>query len=200
MSNHSLTKLQEALKNHLPEKRYIHTLGVQYTAACLAMRYNAELEPVQTAALLHDCAKYHTDEKMLSRCNRYGIAITDTERNNPYLLHGKLGAFYAENKYGITDLGILGAIIWHTTGKPDMSLIEKIIFCADYIESGRKLIPGLSKIRHHAFVNLDKTVLLILKHTLEYLRTSDNKKAIDPMTEKAYEYYKIEVGNCEIDM
>lgn len=181
------------LQNILPAKRYRHTLGVSYTSACLSMKYGYDMEKAQMAGLLHDCAKYMSDEKLLKKCRDYSIQITKTEEKSAYLLHAKLGAYYAKRKYHIEEPEILNAITYHTTGRPDMKLLEKIVFTADYIEPSRKIIPGLNKIRNMAFENLDIAVFLILEHTLSYL--SEIGQDIDETTIDAYEFYKKERGS-----
>ncbi|MBQ6230088.1 MAG: bis(5'-nucleosyl)-tetraphosphatase (symmetrical) YqeK [Eubacterium sp.] len=177
----------DKLKGKLTEKRLIHSFGVEYTAACLAMRYKADIQKARIAGLLHDNAKCLPTEDKLKKCEKFKLPINDFERANPDLLHGKLGAYYAREKYGVSDEEILDAITYHTTGRPAMTLMDKIIFVADYIEPNRKVIFELPQIRKEAFVDIDATVLHILKNTLEYL---DGKTdIIDEMTEETYKYY-----------
>lgn len=189
-----LETIQKKLKKHMGEKRYRHTIGVQYTAVMLAMRYEEELQKAALAGLLHDCAKCLDDEKMWKECKYYQIECTPTEKRQPYLLHGKLGACYAREKYGVSDEGILSAIRYHTTGRAEMTLLEKIIFTADYIEPYRKMLPVLPAIRKMAFVDLDEAVYMILESTLSYLRESEDqkkkRKEIEEHTLQAYEFYK----------
>lgn len=182
-------KMQEELKKELTRKRYTHTLGVAYTAAALSMKYGCDIEMAQAAGLLHDCAKCYSDTKLLEKANKYGLNISEIERRNPYLLHGKVGACMAGKKYKIEEKEILSAISCHTTGKPNMNVLEKIIFLADYIEPNRKMIPRLSAIRKMAFDNLDYAVYMVLDSTLSYLDQT-NGKEIDTVTVEAYEYYK----------
>ena len=137
---------------------------------------------------MHDCAKNLGEEKLLLTCREKGLPVSDAEERSPFLLHGRVGAYFARTKYGITDEDILGAITWHTTGRPDMSLLEKIVFTADYIEPGRDTAPNLDKLRQLAFIDLDAAVTLILKQTLEYLRAEG--KEIDPQTELTYNSYR----------
>ena len=106
----------------------------------------------------------------------------------PALVHAKLGAYLAEREYGITEKEVLSAIRFHTTGKADMTLLEKIIYIADYIEPGRKEIPGLCAVRKAAFQNLDEAVALSAKGTIDYLTAAGNP--IDPLTIETYEYYR----------
>lgn len=181
-----LTKEMEKVQS---PKRMLHTAGVEFTAAALAMTYGADVEKAQIAGLLHDCAKSMAEDKLLASCEKYNIPVTDVERRNPKLLHAKVGSCLAEKKYKITDPEILSAIKYHTTGKPDMTLMEKIIFTSDYIEPGRTEAPNLDEIRKMAFQNhLDEAVEKILADTLEYLRSGDGE--MDPMTEETYQYYK----------
>lgn len=180
-------EMLDKLKGKLTEKRYIHSIGVEYTAACLAMRYRADIQKARLAGLLHDCAKCLPTDEKLKKCEKLGLPINKSERLNPDLLHGKLGAYFARNKYNVTDTEILDAICYHTTGRPEMTLMDKIIFVADYIEPNRKMIRDLTEIREEAFVDIDKAIIHILKNTLEYL--GDKTDIIDEMTEKTYIYY-----------
>lgn len=180
--------MRKKVKKHLDKDRYRHTVGVMYTAQCLAMRYGADMEKARIAGLLHDCAKYIPTEKKLCMCRENEIAISNAEEKNPGLLHAKLGAVIAREKYGVEDEEILDAIRFHTTGRPDMSLLDKIIYIADFIEPNRCEAPNLPEVRAEAFVNLDLCLCHILKDSLDYLRTRNN--VIDPMTERTYRYYE----------
>ena len=187
MKSNELTKIRKAMEKTLDPKRYEHTLGVEFTAAALAMRYDVSIMNAQLAGLLHDCAKCLSNEKKLSICKKYNISINEIEKKNPFLLHAKVGSFLAMDEYGVTDSDVINAILNHTTGRPGMSLLEKIIFVADYIEPGRKHAPNLSEIRKLAFVNLEQALIQILHDTLKYLNESEGE--IDPMTSKTYAYY-----------
>lgn len=183
-----LEKIQKKLKHKLKKERYQHTLGVMYTAGSLAMRYGENLEEALSAGLLHDCGKYPSIEKQLRQCQKYEIQLERAEAEVHALIHAKLGACLAEKKYGIDNPRILDAIRYHTTGRPDMSMLEKIIYLADYIEPGRKMIPGLPEIRKLSFTEIDQAVCRCAEATLQYLKHS--KRSIDPMTQRTYEYYK----------
>ena len=189
-----MKKIKKYLKKHLTKDRYQHTLGVAYTAAALAMKYNMDItnanlvKRAYLAGLLHDCAKCMSDEKKLHICDKNHLSYSSIEAEHPYLLHGKVGAHIAKKKFGIKDEDILQAITWHTTGRPNMSLLEKIIFIADYIEPSRKPVKELDRIRKLAFEDIDKTMERILSNTLKYL---DGKNApVDTMTVTTYESYK----------
>ena len=187
MKANDLKKIRKAMEKCQDAKRFEHTLGVAYTAAALAMRYDGDIKNAQIAGLLHDCAKCLSDEKRLSICEKHNISMTEIERRNPFLLHAKVGSFLAMEEYKIKDSDIIHAILNHTTGRPGMSLLEKIIFIADYIEPGRKNAPNLAEIRKLAFEDLDSALLKILSDKLEYLKSTDGE--IDPMTARTYEYY-----------
>ena len=111
------------------------------------------------------------------------------------LLHAKVGAVYAKDKYGVEDEDILNAITYHTTGRPAMSLLEKIVFIADYIEPYRDPLLNLDEIRKIAYENLDQAIVMISENTLDYLK--DIGVAIDTMTNETYEYYK---SKLQMDM
>lgn len=180
--------LKKGLKKNMDESRYEHTLGVMYTSAALAMRYECDLDKALLAGLMHDCAKCMPNAKKLKTAEKYGLEITDLEKKNPFMLHAKVGAVLAEKKYDITDEEVLGAIRWHTTGRPDMTLLEKIVYVADYIEPKRDKAPNLGEIRKLAFIDLDRALLKILQDTLNYL--GDSPEDVDSMTKSTYDFYQ----------
>ncbi len=181
-------KIRKSLEKRMDPKRYEHTLGVEYTAAALAMRYDASVSDARLAGLLHDCAKCLSDKKRLAICKKQNISISEVEHRNPFLLHTKVGSYLAMAEYGVEDQDVLNAILNHTTGRPGMSLLEKIIFIADYIEPNRKHAPNLEEIRKLSFRDLDGALLRILEDTVAYLE--DGGGETDPMTRKTYEYYR----------
>ena len=184
----SMKKLRRAICKVQNAKRYEHTLGVEYTAAALAMRYGANVNDAMLAGLLHDCAKCLSDKKLIEICEKHQLPMTETERKLPFLLHGKVGGYLAEKKYGIQNREVIDAIVNHTTGRKGMSLLEKIVFVADYIEPGRKHAANLEELRQLAFQNLDKALLRILEGTLAHLKSSGY--AIDPRTEETWNHYR----------
>lgn len=188
-----IRELSRAMEKELDPERYEHTLGVMYTSAALAMRHGVDLEQAMTAGLLHDCAKCISSRKKIKLCSKYGIPVSEVEYKNPSLLHAKLGAFLAESKYQIHDREILRAIASHTTGRPGMSLLEMIVFIADYMEPGRRRLPNMDEVRRLAFENIEECLYRILEDSLVYLKKKD--LAIDTMTEKTYDYYKEKLGN-----
>jgi predicted HD superfamily hydrolase involved in NAD metabolism len=190
-----LEQLRESMKMVLKETRYQHVLGVEEVSIDLAVIHGCDQRKAAIAGILHDCAKYLTDEELLSECTKYKLPVTDGERKSVYLLHAKVGAACARDKYGIEDDDILNAITYHTTGRPGMSLLEKIVFTADYIEPNRKPLPRIEEIRKAAYDHLDFAVYLILENTLEYLNNVGT--FIDTRTNETYAYYKNII--CELD-
>lgn len=188
MKNKEFKKLRKTMSRVQDAKRYEHTLGVAYTAASLAMRYEENIEKALKAGILHDCAKSFSEEKLLAICEKHNVSINEVEKKQPSLLHAKVGSFLAMHKYHIRDVDIINAILNHTTGRPAMSKLEKIIFIADYIEPTRDQAPNLEQLRKQAFIDLDQTLLLILTDTLEHLKNSEI--SIDPMTQKTFDYYQ----------
>lgn len=181
-------KLRKKVKDVMTKSRYEHTLGVEFTAASLAMRYEVDIEKAELAGLLHDCAKCIDSEDTLDDCKKYNIELTDVEKRNPFLIHSKLGAVHAKKLYGVDDEDIISAIRFHTTGKPDMTMLEKIIFIADYIEPGRDKAPNLKEIRKMSFMDIDEAMYMILKDTLDYLDKGEGEK--DELTRDTYLFYK----------
>ena len=186
---YDLLALQKEVRERLPEKRYLHTLGVAHTGAGLALRYGEDMTAAFLAGLFHDIAKPYSDKKMLEKCRKHGIFISEVEERNPYLLHGKLGAWITENKFHIEVPGILSAITFHTTGRADMTDMEKIVFLADYMEPNRPEVPGLSQVRKTAFQNLETAVYMVLRDTVEYL-SNHPEKEMDAQTMEAFRFYQ----------
>ena len=193
--NNKIDEMIKAMEQLLPHKRYVHTLGVAYLAASIAMAYKKNYEKAMVAGLLHDCAKCLPEKEILKQCVERGIAVSAAEKKQPFLLHGRLGAWYAQHKYGVKDEKILNAIRFHTTGRPDMSFVEKSIYLADYIEIGRvqKTEPDLDTIRKMAFENIDLAVYYAAKNTVRYLAEKEKRNPEAKMDGTAIltlEYYR----------
>ena len=189
MADYDFAKIEKKLSKYLDEDRFQHTMGVMYTSACLAMVHGYDVKDAQVAGLLHDCAKCIPNKKKLKMCSEHNIPVSDFELGHPFLLHARLGAYIAHEKYGIDNQEILSAINYHTTGRCDMSLLEKIIYIADYIEPMRYKASRLPEIRKIAFQDLDECMYEILKDTLEYLE-EDSAEDIESTSREAYIYYK----------
>lgn len=180
--------LSKKMKKCLKEKRFRHSVGVAYTAAALAMRYEANIYDAMIAGILHDCAKQYDGMELLSMCDKYGILPTEAQRIMPELLHARVGSAIAKKKYGIKNEDILNAIASHTTGHADMSILEKILFIADYIEPHREEAPNLAEVRKEAFIDIEKAIVMACESTIVYV--SGRGASIDPATEETLNYYK----------
>lgn len=173
----------QKLKGMVDEERYVHSLGVRDCAVMLAERYGADVNKARLAGLLHDCAKGLPKQEMLSKAVEAGIELGPEEFHNEALLHGAAGAIVAGRVFGIKDPEILSAIECHTTGKRDMTLLEKIIYLADYIEPNRDF-PGVEDLRQAAMDDLDRAVLLALRRTIKYVLDTD--RFLHPRTVEAW--------------
>ncbi len=192
ITQQKIDELIAVMQERLPIKRYLHSLGVAYLAASIAMAYGKNQKKAFVAGLLHDCAKCYSDEEILVRCLQYGLPVSETEERLPYLLHGKLGAWYAEQEFGIADEKILNAIRFHTTGRPQMTFLEKNIFLSDYIEIRRKqpTEPPLDELRKMAFTDIDQAVYYAAKNTVSYIMRTSGADQLDNMTVETMNYYK----------
>lgn len=186
--NSEIFSIREKLKASLKPGRYEHSLSVSFTCMALAMRYGYDLDKAELAGLLHDCAKCYDNNSIIAACRNSGMELTEGELQAPSIIHSRLGARMAEEKFGVNDPEILSAIACHTTGKPDMSLLDKILYIADYIEPRRYKIKDLPAIRRLAFEDLDEALFQIMESTLRYLKESGTYA--DIMTQNAYHYYK----------
>lgn len=182
--------IKSKLMSALSTERYIHTLGVAEEAKKLAERYGDDklAEKAEYAALLHDCAKDYPADMKRRFAKEYHVPLDDIMKKQIDLIHPFLGAEVARREYGVEDSDILEAIKWHTTGKKDMSVLEKIIFIADYIEPNRKSFEGLEKARTLAYKDLDEAMEYILDSTISYVR--ERNRLLHPYSKEALEYYR----------
>jgi len=181
--------LRKEIRKNMTKKRHEHSIGVEFTATCLAMRYDVNLiNKARIAGILHDCAKCMDDKDVIELCKKHNIPVNKYENEHPFMLHGKTGAHLAKVEYGIEDIDILDAITYHTVGRPNMTLLEKIIFTADYIEPGRDQAPNLEYLRNLAFTDLDEAVYRIVTDTIQYLK--DYNEPINEVIFDVYDFYK----------
>lgn len=183
-----IPELRKELKKKLHPQRYEHSLSVSFTCISLAMKYGYSLDRAELAGLLHDCAKRYDDETILKLCEKHQVQVTEAEIMAPAVLHAKYGAWMAEHRYGVQDEEVLRAIACHTTGKPSMGTLDKILYVADFMEPRRYKAENLDKIRAIAYDDLDEVLFQIMESTLAYLERGGTH--VDPMTREAYEYYK----------
>ena len=179
---YSRENLMQKIQMRMSEQRFKHVLGVEEIAVALAKKYGASPEKASIAALTHDYAKERPDEEFKMVIVRDGFDPELLNYNNA-IWHGLVGASFVERELGITDAEILHAIRVHTTGAAKMSLLDKIIYVADYIEPGRDF-PGVQDARAIAWADLDEAVAFETKHTLAHLLAQEQQ--IYP---KTYNYW-----------
>lgn len=155
------------IKPRMPEKRYIHTLGVTETAIQLTKRFGEDEKRAETAAILHDVAKYADAEWMKEVIVREQLEA-ELLHWHTEIQHGPVGAVVARDEFGVTDEDILNAIRHHTTGRAGMTTLEKIIYVADMIEPNRKF-DGVERLREIASRDLDEAIKACVRHTLSFL-------------------------------
>lgn len=165
-------ELRPIALSYLKPKRMPHVLGTEQEAAFLAEKYGADVTAARIAALLHDCTKKLDMEGQLALCAQYHIRLDDLERHALKLLHAKTGAAIARDVFGVDD-AVYWAIYWHTTGHADMTLLEKIIYLADYIEPSRDF-PGVEDLRQAVHADLDGGLLKALNDSIQDMRQWGN--------------------------
>lgn len=165
--------MEEHLKQILKPARYEHSIGVASTAVAMAGIYGADAKKAYIAGLLHDCAKNLTAEESAVKCEDLDVELDEYEKNQPQLIHAKIGAELVKSEFGVDDEEISSAIRWHTLGRSGMSVLEKIIYVADMIEPTRDF-PGVEMLRKKAYENLDSAVLACAEKTIEF----NEKKSI----------------------
>ncbi|WP_374724610.1 bis(5'-nucleosyl)-tetraphosphatase (symmetrical) YqeK [Calidifontibacillus erzurumensis] len=175
-------KALQIVKKQLTDKRYEHTIGVMETSIQLAKKYGADVKKAELAAIFHDYAKFRPKEEMekIIISQKMPSQLLDYHSE---LWHAPVGAYLVKEEAGIDDEEILQAIRYHTTGNKDMTLLDKIVFLADYIEPGRKF-PGVDHVRELSQQSLDKAVIQALKNTIKFLL--DKNQLIYPDTLETY--------------
>jgi len=172
MKNLTLEQLRPVALSYLKHRRIPHVLGTEQEAIRLAQRYGADVEKARRAALLHDCTKKLEMEEQLALCEKYGMELDELEQVALKLLHSKTGAAIARDVFGVDD-EIYSAIYYHTTGRANMTLLEKIIYLADYIEPTRDF-PDVDVLRKACYEDLDRGLLLGLEMSIEEMQRMGN--------------------------
>ena len=182
----ALPWLRQMVMPYLDENRIAHVTGVESQAVLLAMRWGEDPDSAAVAGILHDITKAQGKEKQLKLCEKYGIILEQAERDNPALLHARTGAALSRDLFGISD-EIYSAIRWHTTGRPDMTMLEKILYLADYTDPTRDF-EGVEELRALSFEDTDRAMALGLEMSIENL--NERGKQIFHDTMDAYNWYK----------
>ena len=182
----ALPELRACSYSMVRQKRVAHIGGVEEEAARLARRWGADENLARHAGILHDCTKYLELEPQLALCRKYRVELDELEQRAVKLLHSKTGACLARDIYGEPD-EVYEAIFWHTTAKENMTLLEKIIYVADYMEPNRDF-EGVDRLRELAYTDLDKAPLMGVEMTIEEMR--ERKLPIHPRTLKAQQWLR----------
>ena len=179
----------DKLKSDIGTNRYNHSLRVMEVSKELAIKYGCSVEKAALAGLLHDCGKLQGDINLLKMANDFDIILDSVMENNHELIHCVIGAELAKREYNVEDEDVLNAIRYHTTGRENMSLLEKIIYIADLIEPGRNF-EGVERLRSLAYKDIDECLLSALNNTIKYV--IDNDKLIHLDSIKARNYLLIQ--------
>lgn len=167
-----LPELRACSYSMVRAKRIPHIKGTEEEAVRLAKRWGVDETLARRAAILHDCTKYLELDEQLALCRKYGVELDELERRAVKLLHSKTGACMAKYIFG-EDEQVYQAIFWHTTGKADMSMLEKVIYLADYIEPTRDF-DGVEHLRALAYEDIEKALLLGMEMTIEEMKQRGN--------------------------
>lgn len=162
-----LEKIKAKLENNLTAKRFTHSINVMNSSEFLAKKYGEDSDQACLAGLLHDCAREIEVKDIFDQCTKYNIVVDEISIKQPELLHGPIGSKLAQEEFDIKETLILAAISNHTLGNENMSMLEKIVFLADFIEPNRKF-KGVEEIRKMAEMDLDKAVLLAYDNTFKF--------------------------------
>ncbi len=186
----TLDELRPIALSYLKAKRVPHVLGTEQTARKIAEQCGVDVQKARIAALLHDCTKRLEMDDQLALCHTYEIKLDDLERRNLKLLHAKTGAAIARDVFGVDD-DIYYAIFWHTTGKADMSMLEKVIYLADYIEPTRNF-DGVDALREAVFSDIDRGLAMGLSMSVEEMKQYGKELHIN--TKRALDFIKEQIN------
>jgi predicted HD superfamily hydrolase involved in NAD metabolism len=187
--------IASAVQKQMPEVRWRHTMGVTETSIQLAHKYGADEEKAELAAILHDCCKYwpiHNQAEALREQGARDDGLEDVLSYDKELWHAPAGAYIAKRDYAVGDEEVLDAIRYHTTGRAGMTLLDKIVCLADYIEPGRDF-PGVHNIRELAEHSLEKALIAGFDSTIRFLL--EKGKRIYPLTIRARNSLIQEINN-----
>ena len=185
----SISKIEEYIDRNFSEKRRVHTYGVRDTALKLAEKYGCDMYKTEVAALLHDLYRGVSSDVL-----NYHVKHLNLDKkylNNPNLSHGPVAAAMIQRDFKVVDSEIIDAVRYHTTGRPAMSLLDKIIYISDATEPGRHY-PGVDRLRAVLKEDLDKACLLSLKKTIDFVISEGH--FLYPMTKAAEEYLENEIN------
>lgn len=171
------------LREKLTERRYVHSLGVAQSAVELARRFGADEDKAREAGLLHDIMKNASDAEYLQLFEKESIILSQCEKNNKKLFHAIAGAAYIRRELGVEDEDVINAVRYHTTGRAGMSLLEKVVYIADYISADREY-NGVEDMRRLAAESLEEAMIFALEFTISKL--AETEKPICPDSVDCY--------------
>ena len=182
-------KYEKEVKNALidNERRFWHSISVALTAVNLGEIYNVDKDNCLVAGLLHDYCKSLNYEELLKTCDEYGVVLSEEDRLSDGCIHGFLAAKVCKDKFGIND-EVYNAIYFHTCGRPDMTMLEKIIYMADFIEPLRRFRDKISDVRKLTYTDIDSAIMKATEMSLGFL--NNRGKYIHSNTIKTHDYYK----------
>jgi predicted HD superfamily hydrolase involved in NAD metabolism len=178
-------EMRKKLKTMIPAKRYRHSLGVLREAVRLAKIHGADVKKARVAALLHDCAKSYKDQDAMDAAARHGLVPDSCQAEEPKLLHAPLGVALARKEFGVEDPDVLSAIGCHTTGKENMTLLEKVIYMADMVEEGRDF-PGVREMRKTARRDINEGLIQAIGECIAHVRRKGRTLHPDSVQALAY--------------
>lgn len=181
-----LSEIEEKLSKMLKPNRLKHSINVAKCAVKLSEIYGYDKNKAYLAGMVHDCAKYFEKNQIDYYVDKYDIYLDDLEKESLALSHSVIGSYVVQDVFNITDKEIIDAIRYHTTGRENMTLLDKIIFMADMIEDGRKFngVEYLRKLSYEGM--LDKALITSFNNTIKYV--IDNNQAIHIRTVKSRNY------------
>ena len=179
--NLPMERLEQVVVSLLNPNRVKHVLGCRDTAVALAKRWGADVTDAARAGILHDITKAIDGPLQLTLCDAYGKLLDDFSKRYPRTLHALTGSMVAQRIFGENE-NVVSAIEFHTTGRADMSLLEKIIYVADYMEPNRDF-PGVERLRELAFTDIDAALKLGLEMTLDHL--NEQGAEVSPASQSA---------------
>ena len=185
-SDINISAIKDYLVKNLSFERFTHSISVADEAVKLSEHYGADIVKAYVAGLLHDCAKEIDDQEKIRLCEKYNITLDDYTLKNPGLTHQFLSSKIAEVFFDINDSDILNAISYHTPARKNMSLLEKIVYLADRIESNRSF-DGVDYLREMAYRDLNQTIKFVLQ-----TRIKEHKDNTHPLSLEAFEFYNQE--------
>lgn len=172
-------ELRKWLQERVTAPRFQHSISVLETVTGLADRHGVDQTPLRMAALLHDCARELSNEKLVASAEEMGLPVRNVDRMSPVLLHGKVAAEIASRELDVTDAAVISAVLWHTAGHPDMSLSDKVFYLSDVMEPTRSH-DWVQKLRELARENVDRAVLMAIDINITHL--DNTGRIVDPDT------------------